>query len=245
MNTALRQRRCGGGAQKDHKSSTNATPLTTRFGRCSFYTKWLYYLSPFGILTFVLNSIMDSAHASKVLAAYSVILVTWGTLMVAFWRQRSEELKTRWGLDDLDGHEKRLRSFEPEKDKNGVFTKDRDFYPMWKRYAVIPSMVPFFIFLFCILYSLVLLLFWFEMWVVFDWGECTKQNEISVSQGDPPECRSSTGKWVRSNNKASEGGLSTTSPTINILTRTLAAPPSGYPGYARRDHTWTPGGYIF
>jgi hypothetical protein len=56
----------------------------------SFYTKWLYYLSPIGILTFVLNSVMDSANASKILAAYSVVLVIWGTLMLAFWRQRSE-----------------------------------------------------------------------------------------------------------------------------------------------------------
>jgi hypothetical protein len=109
----------------------------------------------------------------------------------------SQELKTRWGLDDLDGHEKRLRSFEPEKDKNGAFTRDRDFYPTWKRYAVIPSMIPFFIVLFCILYSLVLLLFWFEMWVVFDWGGCTEYNEESVAKGEDPTCRSSATTKVR------------------------------------------------
>jgi len=147
----------------------------------AFYTKWLYYLSPIGILTFILSSVWES---TKVLVAYSAILVTWGTLMVAFWRQRSEELKTRWGLEDLDGHEKRLRSFKPEKDKDGAFVKDRDFYPMWKRYAVFPTMVPFLAVLFCLLYSVVLGVFWFEMWIVFDWGNCSNYNEKLILHGN-------------------------------------------------------------
>jgi len=99
----------------------------------SHYTKWLYYLCPIGILALILNGAVAEEHANKILATYSVLLVTWGTLMVAFWRQRSKELKNRWGLEDLDGHEKRLRDFVPEKDRNGVLTKDRDYYPMWKR----------------------------------------------------------------------------------------------------------------
>jgi len=60
-----------------------------------------------------------------------------------------------------------------------------------RRYAVIPTMIPFFIVLFCVLYSVVLALFWFEMWVVFDWGDCTSVNEELIAADEFPSCRSS------------------------------------------------------
>jgi len=88
----------------------------------SFYTKWLCYLAPIGILTIVVFSSIkgdtfDESVANRVLIVYSIALVTWGKLFVSNWKQRSVGLKTRWGLLDLDGHEKRLRTFKPEVDR--------------------------------------------------------------------------------------------------------------------------------
>jgi len=86
--------------------------------------------------------------------------------------------------------------------RQGIYTKDRDYYPDWKRYLVIPSGVPFLIVLFICLYCIVLSLFWYEMWLVFSkgWGNCTEVNEELIAQAaldgvavNPKDmCRSST-----------------------------------------------------
>ena len=69
--------------------------------------------------------------------------------------------------------------------------EDHDFYPNWKRYIIIPAMTPLFVSLFICLYSCVLGLFWFEMWLVFTWGDCSSVNDNAILEGDQPTCRSS------------------------------------------------------
>jgi len=146
-----------------------------------------------GITTFVVFNSLEEEHKNKVLVGYSAAVMIWGKLLVANWRQRSVELKTRWQLNDIDGHEARRRSFQPEmKNKeSGEYSVDADYYPPWKRYVILPMMIPFFAVLFSALYSCVLGLFWFEMYLVFDWGDCKSENEASLQRGEDPLCKSS------------------------------------------------------
>ena len=138
----------------------------------SFYTRWLCMLAPGGVITLVVGGAMPE-HNTVVLVCYATYVIFWGRLFVASWKQRTVELKTRWHLDDIEGHEVRRKEFKPDRDIiTGKLVEDMDYYPDWKRYIVIPTMVPLFIALFCCLYACVLGLFWFEMWLVFNWGQC-------------------------------------------------------------------------
>lgn len=148
----------------------------------SHYTTWLGALAPVGITVSFVTGMVSSDNATKVRNIWGVFIILWATLYLCYWARRNNELTIRWQLTGLENLETPRHEFRPEKEVDPV-THEETFphgprhYAVWKRVTKTSVLVPIMLLVVCVLAVFVVFIFWFELWIIFDWGKCTERNE--------------------------------------------------------------------
>ncbi|POM71552.1 Anoctamin-like protein, partial [Phytophthora palmivora] len=70
------------------------------FGFLGMYTQWLMPLAAVGVLTFVLDLYPSWAAYGRGL--YSLLVTSWATAFLKFWKRRESTLRNEWGISSSD-----------------------------------------------------------------------------------------------------------------------------------------------
>ncbi|KUF75791.1 Anoctamin-10 [Phytophthora nicotianae] len=70
------------------------------FGFLGMYTQWLMPLAAVGVLTFVLDFFPSWAAYGRGL--YSLLVTSWATAFLKFWKRRESTLRNEWGISTSD-----------------------------------------------------------------------------------------------------------------------------------------------
>lgn len=70
------------------------------FGFLGMYTQWLIPLSVLGVATFVLDFFPDYAAYGR--GVYSLLVTSWATAFLKFWRRQESSLRNEWGVAPSD-----------------------------------------------------------------------------------------------------------------------------------------------
>jgi hypothetical protein len=148
----------------------------------SHYTTWLGALAPVGITVSFVTGVVSSDNATKVRNIWGVFIILWATLYLCYWARRNNELTIRWQLTGLENLETPRHEFRPEKEVDPItheetFPHGSRHYAVWKRVTKTSVLVPIMLLVVCVLAVFVVFIFWFELWIIFDWGKCTERNE--------------------------------------------------------------------
>ena len=194
----------------------------------AFYTKWLLYLSPFALTLVICEAAMptkeEEPHGMKIVRfCWMLVIVGWGTLFTALWRQREADLRVHWGIvaDALgrraDGVEATRPSFKPLDP-----LADPYYYPSWRRMLQTIKLVPAIIIIFLVGWAVFGFVFWLELYLIFDWGGCT---EMNARPGSDDTCDSASIKhgFVGTLAEMGPGLIEAIGFALLLLLNTLAA----------------------
>ncbi|KAL7680549.1 putative anoctamin [Plasmopara halstedii] len=70
------------------------------FGFLGMYTQWLMPLAAMGLLTFVLDFFPSYAAYGR--GVYSLLVTSWATAFLKFWKRRENTLRNDWGISASD-----------------------------------------------------------------------------------------------------------------------------------------------
>lgn len=160
----------------------------------SHYTTWLGALGALGMVVSLAQGALGSASddGKKLQNVWGVVVMLWAAMYLCYWARRNNELTLRWQLTGLEHLETPRHEFRPHKVVDAAtgaetFPQGSRHYPVWKRVAKTTVLLPIMLVVICILIFFVVFVFWFELWIIFDWGKCTQRNDAAKRQFCPTQ----------------------------------------------------------
>lgn len=151
------------------------------------YISFSWILAAFALIFHILKGKVDpNRYIAYIGPIFQFgILFPWSLTFIVAWRQQVKSVASVWMSDILRNDDKynndNLPDFKPwDPDK------DPDYYPNWMRAIRTLPMLPLIAFDLFLMMTVLAIVFWAEMYVVFEWGECARIN----AENQNTECQS-------------------------------------------------------